>query len=174
MGELNLFNLQDGGHTCLLHMAPKLFLVTNRFEKAWLNNGGQTAYEALKMKCGPDGLIQGIGKAIKNGKPTSGALMVKLRRSKKLKNNGSVISVETKSGSSGPIVAATLIVGIHTPASGDVAIGPFMNMEREAAQAVSGKRKVGTSTLRASIEEAGEAARKVAKEVAKGVVAKEL
>ena len=40
-----------------------------------------------------------------------------------------------------------------------------MNMEREAAQAMSGKRKVGTSTLRASIEEAAEAARKVEKEV---------
>ena len=100
--------------------------------------------------------------------PTNGVLSPKLKLCKKLMNSISARGAVRKLGKSGSIVTATLIAGIHTPASGEVATGPFMNMEREAAQAMSGKRKVGTSTLRASIEEAAEAARKVAKEVAKG------
>ena len=105
---------------------------------------------------------------MRSGVPTNGVLAPKLKLCKKLMNSTSVKGAVHKLGKSGSIVTATLIVGTHTPASGEVATGPFMNMEREAAQAMSGKRKVGTSTLRASIEEAAEAARKVEKEVANG------
>ena len=100
--------------------------------------------------------------------PTNGVLAPKLKPCEKLMNSTSVKGAARKLGKSGSIVTATSIAGTHTPAHGEVATGPFMNMEREVAQEMSGKRKVGTSTLRASIEEAAEAARKVEKEVAHG------
>ena len=105
---------------------------------------------------------------MRSGVPTNGVLAPKLKLCKKLMSSTSAKGAVRKLGKSGSIVTATLIAGIHTPASGEVATGPFMNMEREAAQAMSGKRKVGTSIRRASIEEAAEEARKVAKEVANG------
>ena len=125
-----------------------------------MNNGCQTVYEPFKMMCGPDGQIRGIGKAIMNGKPTSGALMVKLRRSKRKRNEGSVSSVETKSGSSGSIAIATLTAGTHILVSGEVAIGPFTNLAKEAGRVMSGKKRVSITALRASTEEAAKAAKK--------------
>ena len=105
---------------------------------------------------------------MRSGVPTNGVLAPELKLCEKLMNSTSARGAVHKLGKSGSIVTATLIAGIHTPASGEVATGPFMNMEREVVQEMNGKKKVGTLTLRASIEEAAEAASKVAKEVANG------
>ena len=106
--------------------------------------------------------------------PTNGVLSLKLKLCKKLMNSISARGAVRRHGKSGSTEIATSIAGTHTPAHGEVANGLFMNMEREVVQEMNGKKKVGTLTLRASTEEAAEAARKVEKEVAKGVVANEL
>ena len=105
---------------------------------------------------------------MRSGVPTNGVLSPKLKPCEKLMNSISARGAVRKLGKSGSIVIATSIAGTHTPAHGEVATGPFMNMEREVAQEMSGKKKVSTLTLRASIEEAAEAARKEGKEVDKG------
>ena len=112
--ELNLFSLRHGGRTCQLLVFPKLLLRNSKCVKAWLNNACQTVCEPPKKKYNLGGRIRGIGKAIRSGKLTNGALMVKLRGSKKKKNEGSASSVETKSGSNGSTAIATLIAGTPT------------------------------------------------------------
>ena len=95
--------------------------------------------------------------------PTNGVLAPKLKLCKKLMNSISARGAVRRHGKSGSTEIATSIAGTHTPAHGEAANGPFMNMEREVVQEMNGKKKVGTLTLRAFTEEAAEAARKEGK-----------
>ena len=95
--------------------------------KVWLNNACQTVCEPPEKKFNLGGRIRGIGEAMRSGELTNGALMVRLRRSKK-KNKGSVSSVETKSGGNGSAVIATSIAGTLIPVSGEENFGPTTSM----------------------------------------------
>ena len=105
---------------------------------------------------------------MRSGEPTNGALVAKLKLCEKLMILTGARGAVRKHGKSGSTVIATSIDGTRTLAHGEVAIGLFMNMGREVAQEMNGKKRVSTLTLRASIEEAAEAARKEGKEAEKG------
>ena len=111
---------------------------------------------------------------MRSGEPTNGALIAKLRLCKKLMILTSANGAGHKNGKSGSIAIATLIAGTRIPVNGEVATGPFMNLEKEAGRVMSGKKRVSITALRASTEEAAKAARRAVKEVAKKVVASEL
>ena len=111
---------------------------------------------------------------MRSGVPTNGVLTPKLKLCKKLMSLTSAKGAVRNHGKSGSIATATLIVGTHIPVNGEVATGPFMNLENEAGRVMSGKKRVSITALRASIEEAAKAARRAVKEVAKKVVASEL
>ena len=111
---------------------------------------------------------------MRSGVPTNGVLAPKLKLCKKLMNSISARGAVRNLGKSGSIVIATLTAGTRVPANGEVAIGRFVNLAKEAGRVMSGKKRVSITALRASIEEAAKAARRAAKEVAKRVVANEL
>ena len=105
---------------------------------------------------------------MRSGEPTNGALVAKLKLCEKLMILTSANGAVRNRGKSGSIATATLIAGTHIPVNGEVAIGPFTNLAKEAGRVMSGKKRVSITALRASIEEAAEAARKEGKEVEKG------
>ena len=97
---------------------------------------------------------------MRSGEPTNGALVAKLKLCKRLVILTSANGAEHNNGKSGSIATATLIVGTRIPVTGEVATGPFMNLEKEAGRVMSGKKRVNITALRASTEEAAKGGKK--------------